>query len=105
MTIVELNFEGLGYREIKIVTELLQKYNESNNQDLPYPFKIGYNLDSDNAFIFDEDYNTFMLNNEDQLEQFYNCGNCGKEGFKVDFEGRAAETNCKECLDQFVGSE
>ena len=98
MTIVELNFEGLGYREIKIVTELLQKYNESNNSDLPYPFKIGYNLDSDNAFIFDEDYTTFMLNG-DNLEQFYNCGNCGKEGFKVDFEGRAAETNCKDCLD------
>lgn len=95
----EISLEDFGYREISEIATLLEKYSSGNHHDIiEYPIKIGFNMNSGYVFIIDDNQNTFMLNGE-ELEQYYNCGNCGKEGFKEEFSGKCAEHNCDQCKD------
>ena len=93
MTVYEADFNEWGYREIQEAIELLNKYLDSNIKPLT-GLKVGFNSNSGYVFLEDEDYNTFMLNGEN-LEQWFNCPECGHEGFREEFEGQDCE-QCKE---------
>jgi hypothetical protein len=96
----------LGYREIDQLADLLKAY--ANNPDdcgLNDGVTWEYNPNSDNLFLVDEDFNIAMFNpnsEKDGLEKFYNCPNCGHEGFKDDFCRERKEDGktfiaCSEC--------
>ena len=90
----------LGYREIDLLADLLKAYSDakwkSKDDGLDGGVNWEYNPDSDNLFLVDENYNVAMFNDDGELENFLNCGNCGKEGFRseVDF---CDDNTCKEC--------
>ena len=48
------------------------------------PERIVVNLSSDTAFIENEDYKAYMVNNQDRLEEWVTCDECTAEGFKSD---------------------
>lgn len=88
----------LGFREIGQLAELLKVYADNGADFLESGVQWEYNPNSDNLFLVDEDYNVGMINPETgKLEQWVNCGGCGKEGFRleVDFYDMY---NCNECF-------
>lgn len=90
-----------GHRERALLVELLQAW---ESQGLPDDFEYDqvqpmFNTMSGNVFLTNEEYQVAMMNG-DKLESFYSCGNCGKEGFKEDFE-EYTDDNCDDCLEQF----
>lgn len=90
ITVHEADFSHFGYRELRMTTDLLTKYFESDiNID---KLSVGFNTESAYVWLQDEDYNIYMLNG-DKLEQWYNCPECGHEGFKEDFHNQ----DCTEC--------
>lgn len=91
----------LGYREIDILADMLKLYaNGKTVNNIEYPISVSYNLDSDNAFIIDDNENQFLVNDNDKLEQWFNCWNCGKEGFEIEFTHKdTRKTNCEQCLE------
>lgn len=91
MTLYEADLSGFGYREISMAKDLLEAYLDSNIKPLE-GLKIGFNAESSAVFLTDEDYRSFMMNG-DNLEEWFNCPECGHEGFKEEFEGQ----DCKEC--------
>ena len=93
----EIDLSNFGYLEISQIAEVLQAYASGNVKDeIEPPIKVGYNGGSVLAFIIDADNRTYMIN-DDKLEEWYTCGNCGKEGFLEEF--KIYETNCKDCTD------
>ena len=93
----------LGYREIEMLSALLKAYadNQWNTKDdyIDGGVNWEFNLNSDNVFLFDEEYRTVMLNDDGKLENWLNCSNCGAEGFRsqVDFIN---DYTCKKCKDK-----
>ena len=102
LTIKNMNTQDLsklGYREIDQLGTMLKVYaNNPNDCGLEDGVKWEYNPNSDNLFLVDEDYNVAMLNNNDELEQWHSCGECGNEGFK----GHQQTSLCKECKHLFA---
>ena len=94
---MEIDLSNFGYLEISQIAEVLKAYSEGKTKDdIEPPIKVAYNGNSVLAFIIDSYNRTYMMNNN-QLEQYYYCGNCGKEGFLEEF--KIYETNCKDCTD------
>jgi len=96
--IVTSDLSEFGYREFKLMSELLNSYIEYglprgfDNQGLT----IMFNRNSGYVFFTNEDYQICMLNG-DKLEIWHNCANCGREGFREDFENFdiSDETCCR----------
>ena len=89
--------EFMAYREFDLLIELLKAYKESPIQ--LDTVKVGFNSGSGSVFLFDEDYNTFMVGYNEKLAQWHNCPDCGHEGFKEEFEGQ----DCEDCKRIFNG--
>ncbi len=94
----------LGYREIDQLADLLKAYSNNPPDCLIDNVKWEYNPESDNLFLLDDDYNVAMLN-DDKLEQWFSCPNCGYEGFKDEYGHTRKEDNklflaCSECEKQ-----
>ena len=89
-----IDFEGWGHMEIKEAMELLELYYKDNRYDF-YPIKIGFNPNSAYVWLEDEDYNVYM-ELDGKLEQYFNCSECGNEGFKVDISNNIKD-NCPGC--------
>ena len=96
------NLENLGYREVDQLADLLKLYANAQwekDSELGIGVKWEYNPMSDNLFLVDEDYNVAMLNDDDKLENWLTCSNCGAEDFrsliKIDDNG-----NCPDCKDK-----
>jgi hypothetical protein len=90
----ESNIEWMQYgRELNEAIELLKVYQASsiNLEGL----KICFNPNSGYVFLSDEDYNVYMEHNG-KLEQWFNCGDCGLEGFKEEFNKNAECEGCKD---------
>ena len=96
MSVYEADFSNFGSREIKMASELLDAYLNSNIQLAGAGMKVCLNQDSGYVFLSDEDYNTYMMNG-DKLEQFFNCPECGHEGFREEFK----DQECSECKEIF----
>ena len=74
-----------GSRERNLLIELLIAWRE---QGLPEYFfgedvKPMFNKNSGYVFLTNNEYEVAMMNG-DKLEQWFNCFNCGHEGFKED---------------------
>lgn len=46
--------------------------------------KLELNMDSGNVFLTDDEFNVVMFNDEEKLEKFISCPNCGAEGFRTE---------------------
>ena len=90
--IVTADLSKFGYREIKITAELLQAYVEQGADFLSSDVQINFNSWSGYVFLTDEDFNVAMMNGS-KLEQFFDCPECGREGFQEEFE----EDLCRGC--------
>lgn len=74
-----------GARERGMLRDLLDAWAK---QGLPEDFyeeevTVMFNKHSGSVFLTNTEYQTAMLNG-DELETWYNCPNCGHEGFKQD---------------------
>ena len=96
---IELDLEGFGYKELYDLSILLEHYTNPNKtiENIEYPIKIGFNMNSGNVFIIDYNEDVFMMNGS-KLEQFYSCGYCGHEGFKQEY---LEQIGCDECKNVF----
>lgn len=95
--ITTTDFSKFGYRERALAEELLKA---SREQGFPEDFNsdsvnIMMNTSSGNVFFTNEDCQVAMMN-RDKLEVFYSCSECGNEGFKEEFNGKADCKGCKE---------
>jgi DNA-directed RNA polymerase subunit RPC12/RpoP len=93
------DFSKFGSRERKLARELLQA---SEDQGFPEDFNddevtIMMNRNSGCVFFTNADYQVAMMNG-DNLETFYNCGNCGNEGFAEEVLTKSGK--CKECKEK-----
>ena len=79
--------------------ELIKLLTAWEEQALPLGFYADevipmMNINSGYVFLTNSDFQCAVLNG-DSLELWYNCNNCGHEGFKEDCE--LTEDGCKEC--------
>ena len=79
------DLSDFGWREKKMAAELLTAMTE---QGLPDDFEddgvtVMMNMYSGNVFLTNAEYQVAMLN-EENLESWYYCPECGYEGFKDD---------------------
>lgn len=88
-----------GYREIRMMIELLEAWMVHG---LPEDFEedevqVMFNTHSGCVFLTNPEYQAAMMN-RDKLEIWYNCPECGNEGFLEDFTEEMGETceGCKE---------
>lgn len=99
-----------GFRELDIAADLLKAFaNPSKNSiaddlELSGGVQLEFNPNSGNVFLVDEDYNVAMLNDDNKLENWLNCGNCGYENWASEFTFVTGELNsiddgrkCPEC--------
>lgn len=100
--ITTTDLSKFGYRERQIVQQLLKAWDE---QGLPEEFAddqvtVMFNTHSGNVFLTNADFQVAMMNDE-KLEMFYSCPNCGNEGFdgEEDYEFKKFDGYCSEqCL-------
>jgi len=89
-----------GCRELEMAAKLLAGYINNPNV-LGYDIKLEFNLDNGSVFLVDGDYEVAMMNG-DKLEIWYNCPECGWEGFLEDMDQDNPKEleiwyNCPEC--------
>lgn len=96
----ELSFDGWVYHEMDLAAKLLDQYSDRpRDSGLEGPISLGFNLDSGNVFLFDDNGNVAMLN-LNKLEPWYTCPYCGHEGFKEDMDHEPEDNECLEYLAQ-----
>ena len=97
MEMTTTDFSKFGNREMEMAEELLKA---KRTQGLPADFEddgttIMMNFSSGNVFFTNSNYQVAMMN-DDNLESFYSCPNCGHEGFAD--EMMHGDKNCQEYL-------
>ena len=98
MTTTDLS--KFGNRERQMAEELLREW---NNNKLPDDFyndevTVMFNLMSGNVFLTNSDFQVAMMN-DDVLESFYSCPQCGHEGFKEEMAHAEDDKDCQEYLE------
>lgn len=94
--VVTSNLADFGYSERVDLIALLTAWNK---QGLPDDFENDgvypcFNKNSGYVFLTNSEYQCAMLN-DNKLESWYNCCNCGHEGFKEDCQ--LTEEGCNKC--------
>ncbi len=94
--IITTDLADFGSRERHMLCDLLNAW---NTQGLPDDFddnevRAMMNRNSGSVFLTNSEYQVAMLNG-DKLESWYNCPNCGHEGFTEDC--KLNEEGCDEC--------
>jgi len=84
------NFADFGYRELDMAGDLLTKYANGTMSRMardyfsgPYGIQVGFNKNSGNVFLVDEDYNVLMDDGK-ELDLFISTPYSGEEGFYDD---------------------
>jgi hypothetical protein len=75
------NWKDFCDQDRKIAIELLTQMKKIESEIYGKP-TIYMNLHSGYVFLSDEDYNTYMLNDLNEIEKWFSCVNCGNEGFE-----------------------
>lgn len=93
------DLSNFGYREIKLVTELLNAWVEQGLPDDFYGDGVHpmFNTYSGNVFLTNSEFQVAMMNGN-KLESFYSCPECGHEGFKEEMEHNLDVPGCVEYL-------
>ncbi len=100
MTTQEITTTDLGKfgaREREMLEGTLKAWRE---QGLPADFIADevipmFNMNSGNVFLTNSDYQVAMLTDDNKLESFYTCPECGHEGFKADMKHEGNDS-CQE---------
>jgi len=81
------NFADFGYRELDMAGDLLTKYANGTMSRMardyfsgPYGIQVGFNKNSGNVFLVDEDFNVLMDDGK-ELDLFITTPYGGVEGF------------------------
>lgn len=106
---VTYSFKDFGYYELAEAADLLTalklgRYSGRCDERMSEVSRIGFNRNSGNVWLEDEDYQTFMVDTEGRLYQFYYLGYAGAEGSAEDlwdeFEaGNIDENDLEELAD------
>ncbi len=85
-TISTLQLEGWGYREMSMAAELLKQYADHGTGSVvgaepQGTIALGFNPNSGNVYMTDEDFNCYMLNDDGEVEQWVYLSHSGEEGF------------------------
>ncbi len=94
--IITKNLADFGFHEREELIQLLRAWHA---QGLPEDFDNNevhpvFNRNSGHVFLTNSNYDVAMLNGT-KLETWYNCGNCGHEGFAEDCQ--LNDDGCNEC--------
>lgn len=106
--ITTTDLSKFGYRELGMAGNLLTLYsNDPNNVNIGDNMQLMMNTNSGNVFLTDDDCNVVMIDDNGKLANFYNCPNCGHEGFAYDFLPRKYRDNsmrltCPECKEKDI---
>jgi len=94
------DYSDMGQIEREEAGLLLTTYGSSNDKTmfLENDIKVEFNPNSGNVFLVDGDYNCAMMNGDD-LENWFNCPNCGNEAFQSEFREECTDGCCKEYAD------
>lgn len=108
---VTYNLKDFGYYELAEAADLLTalklgRYSGRCDERMSEVSRIGFNRNSGNVWLEDEDYQTFMVDDGGRLYQFYSLGYAGTEGSADDlweqFEaGNIDENDLDELADIF----
>ncbi len=97
MEIVTCDLSKFGNREIQEAVALLQGYLQNPLDCLGEGLTLNFNVNSGYVFLSDEDYNVGMMNGH-SFEQFFSCGECGKEGFLEEWgKENPKDDTCEGC--------
>lgn len=102
--IVTADLSRFGKREIELAKDLLDAYLKQGADFLGEGITLNFNMDSGYVFLSDSDYNVAMIN-DDKLEQWFSCPNCGHEGFLEDMEHGEDDKECQEYLKEIKRKE
>lgn len=95
--IVTSDWSKFGYIEIEMAKELLSHIKEIDSSG---KVEIFFNTHSGRVFLSDEDLRVWMMDG-DEIKEWFNCGNCGYEGFKSDYEFDKKNGNTNECCKEY----
>lgn len=98
-SLITCDLSQFGIRELRMAEELLKAYTEQRPENLGDGLSLSFNTESGCVFLVDEDYNVFMMN-DDNLEQFFTCPYCGHEGFKENMFHKPLADECEEFMSQ-----
>lgn len=102
---METILSKMGWREIGMAGELLKAYADgsdifaSDDDEMNFckdGLELGFNENSGFVFLTNDDYQALLLNDNNKLEMFLTCQECGNEGLRSDVEF-AEENQCKKC--------
>lgn len=102
-SITTTDLSKFGHREREMAEDLLKTWREHG---LPDDFDddeviIMFNTHSGCVFLTNSNFEAAMMNG-DNLEVWYNCPECGHEGFKEDMEHDRDTRGCREYLEQIL---
>ena len=100
--IVTCDLSDFGIKELIEASTLLKAYANNKAVDfLGVGLTLNFNRNSGYVFLSDEDYNVGILDDNNEIVQFYSCPQCGNEGTDADYEFVKYEGYCsKECHDK-----
>ena len=100
MEVTTTNLADFRGRELRMAEELLHQLNCGNLPDefLRDEVTIMFNVQSGYVFLTNSDFQVAMMNG-DKLEMWYNCPECGTEGFQEDIDFNPEQYRCKDCCE------
>jgi hypothetical protein len=83
------NWSEFGYREIEEAKKLLSHIKEIDSYG---EVKVFFNKNSGFVFLSDDDFKVWLMDG-DKIREWFNCPNCGHEGFREEFK----DQDCADC--------
>jgi len=87
------DWSEFGTREIEEAKELLSHIRDIDSSG---KVEVMFNTASGYVFLTDADLRVWMMNG-DKIEEWFNCPECGHEGFKEDMK-HEGDKGCKDYL-------
>jgi len=104
MEVVTADLSKFGNSELSSAVELLNAYIQSPPDFLGDGLTLNFNTNSGKVFLSDEDLNVGVIE-DDKIVQFINCGECGYEGTKKDYNYDKENNNTSECCKEYFEQE
>ena len=100
------DWDKFGYREKKMAIELLTAWMDGkfarNSLHMGDGVKAAFNTHSGYVFLTNNDYDSFLLDGDGNLDIFLSCSNCGSEGFPPELRDNPNCDKCKEFAENFL---